>query len=330
MRKFAVLLSLSFLGTILLFEVTLRIIGFDFELPRYMVFAKETLDAIKSGGYLRDDSLFWKNAPLKGDINSSGLRGPQIEVKRNIRILCIGDSCTFGAGILYEDTYPHKLELLLKDLKLDAEVINAGVPNYSSLQGLRLFERDLLKLKPDIVIAEFGVIDQGYCYFYSDSEQKTRDTLNNFFISALNKSKISQFVYKKIFISSGKNRNLDLGSYPMIKPRVSAPEFYSNFKRLAAISDRNYIKLIFVKPVLFDFNKGSVNPTGEDYIFPEGYPILDLYEIFKKQKDLKDFFLERDFCHMNSRGNGVVANEILKVVIKEKFIHSRPVESRVR
>ncbi len=311
---------LSSLGIILLFEITLRIIGFDFELPRYRVFAKETLSAIESGGYLRDDSLFWKNTPLKGDINSSGLRGPQIGLKRNIRIICIGDSCTFGAGIPYEDTYPNKLELLLKDLKLDAEVINAGVPNYSSLQGLRFFERDLLKLKPDIVIAEFGVIDQGYCYFYSDSEQKTRDTLNNFFIGALNKLKISQFVYKKIFISSNKNKNLDLRRYPMIKPRISSSEFYSNFRRLADISDKNSIKLIFVKPVLFDFNAGSVSPTGEDYVFPEGYPMLNLYELFKKQKDLKDFFLERDFCHMNSRGNSVVAAGLLELLKREGFI----------
>ncbi len=318
MRRFFIFLGLFLLSGSLLFEIILRLTNFNFELPSYLVFAKETNLAIQSGGYLKDDFLFWRNVPLKGDINSLGLRGPELKNTSALRILCLGDSCTFGAGISYEETYPYKLETLLKEHKrINAEVINAGVPNYSSFQGLRFFKRDLIKLKPDIVIAEFGIIDQGYCYFYSDSEQRKTGRFYEFCRGSLNKLKAIQFIYKGII---SRTKGIDIKNYPMLKPRVLAREFYLNLRELAAISDEKGIRIIFLKPVLFDFKKGIVGSIGKEYHFPEGYTVLDLAEVFNKYQNPQEFFLKEDFCHMNSKGNTLVAEEILKVLEKENYM----------
>lgn len=318
MKRFFIFLGFSLLSGVLLFEIILRLNGFNFELPRYLTFAKETNSAIESGGYLKDDFLFWRNVPLRGDINSLGLRGPELRNTDALRILCLGNSCTFGAGISYTETYPYKLETLLKvHKKIGVEVINAGVPNYSSFQGLRFFKRDLIKLKPDIVIVEFGIIDQGYCYFYSDSEQKKTGKFYEFCRDSLNKLKTVQFIYKGII---SRTKDIDIKNYPMLKARVSGREFYLNLKELAAISDEEGIRVIFLNPVLFDFERGFVGSIGKEYRFPEGYTVLDLVEVFNKYQNPQKFFLKEDFCHMNSKGNTLVAEEILKVLEKEELI----------
>ena len=47
--------------------------------------------------------------------NSIGLRSPEIrQNKPDLRIVCLGDSVTFGWGVPEEDSYPRQLEHLLK------------------------------------------------------------------------------------------------------------------------------------------------------------------------------------------------------------------------
>ena len=56
--------------------------------------------------------------------NSLGLRGPEIDSpKKHLRVLCLGDSVTFGWGVEEQNAYPALLQQ-----KIMAEVINAGVP----------------------------------------------------------------------------------------------------------------------------------------------------------------------------------------------------------
>lgn len=97
--------------------------------------------------------------------NSQGLRAdrdyepsPSAPV---FRIILLGDSITFGWDIESEYTWSVLLEKELARLRpdLNAEVINAGFPAYSSRQGLISLDRDLLKLKPQVVVVQFGFND---------------------------------------------------------------------------------------------------------------------------------------------------------------------------
>ncbi|MDA1266742.1 MAG: GDSL-type esterase/lipase family protein, partial [Planctomycetota bacterium] len=71
------------------------------------------------------------------------------------RVLCVGDSCTFGWGAEGAETFPAQLAQRLEGY----EVINAGVPGYSSYQGRRFLEIEGWDLEPDVVTFTFGYND---------------------------------------------------------------------------------------------------------------------------------------------------------------------------
>ncbi len=63
-------------------------------------------------------------------INSKGLRGEEIDYLRNPshRILCLGDSFTFGFGVEEQESWPARLQQqLTAGSATVVEVINAGV-----------------------------------------------------------------------------------------------------------------------------------------------------------------------------------------------------------
>ncbi len=91
------------------------------------------------------------------EINSLGLRGPEIRIEKapaTRRVLCLGDSCTFGGA----HPYPATLQSILDKRagKGRYEVLNGGVIGYTSLHGLEWFRSDLESLHPDVVTIYYG------------------------------------------------------------------------------------------------------------------------------------------------------------------------------
>ena len=112
-----------------------------------------------------DPELFWKPRPgFRGEflgetvtINALGMRGPELRVPRptgSRRILCFGDSITFGYGVGDDDTYPAFLGRALAERGV--EVANAGVTGYTSHQVLVRFEHLATQAGADIVTFSIG------------------------------------------------------------------------------------------------------------------------------------------------------------------------------
>jgi len=145
---------------------------------------------------LREDPDFlWRNQPLATRTqlinpqafgstaewtiqnNSRGFRGPEIRsdgsAENAYRVLCIGDSVTFGFNSDQDDSYPAYLGRILSAQypDRDIEVINAGVPGWTWLQGVRFLERQGFGLEPDLVIIAHGVNDQLMQSLISDAER---------------------------------------------------------------------------------------------------------------------------------------------------------------
>ncbi len=96
-------------------------------------------------------------------INSMGLREremsrPKPEGMR--RILVLGDSVAFGHWVEAEQAFPRRLELALAPhLPGSVQVINAGVPGYSTFQQLTWLEETGWSMEPDIVVVAFVLND---------------------------------------------------------------------------------------------------------------------------------------------------------------------------
>jgi len=77
------------------------------------------------------------------------------------RILCLGDSNTYGLYLERHDSYPAQLERELAALRptQPVEVVNLGTPGLSSSRLLRKFPELLETLTPDLVIVMLGVND---------------------------------------------------------------------------------------------------------------------------------------------------------------------------
>lgn len=96
--------------------------------------------------------------------NSLGLRGAEIDrVKRagTIRIVALGESTTFGPYLPLEQTYPYLLEEMLRRRYPGRafEVINAGIPMWTTAESLINFALRLVDYRPDIVLIYQGAND---------------------------------------------------------------------------------------------------------------------------------------------------------------------------
>lgn len=94
-------------------------------------------------------------------INSLGYRGPEFQRIRPphvIRILCLGDSGTFGQFVNDDETFSANLERMLREEGDSVEVINGGVPGTTIVDQVEILKRSM-SLAPDIVILTFSEND---------------------------------------------------------------------------------------------------------------------------------------------------------------------------
>jgi tetratricopeptide (TPR) repeat protein len=77
--------------------------------------------------------------------------------KHSTRILCLGDSFTWGLGALPEKSYPAQLkELFAENCNKPIEVYNAGVPGFNSSLVLKELNKNIKKYNPNFIVIMIG------------------------------------------------------------------------------------------------------------------------------------------------------------------------------
>ncbi len=97
-------------------------------------------------------------------LNNLGFRDVEFQREKPpsvFRVVCLGDSWTFGANVGQEQAYPQQLKRLLQHEfpEADFEVLNLGVLGYSSFQGLELLKLTAFDLDPDLIVIAFAMND---------------------------------------------------------------------------------------------------------------------------------------------------------------------------
>jgi lysophospholipase L1-like esterase len=96
--------------------------------------------------------------------NRLGYRGVEIELPKPegvFRIVALGGSTTYSTSTTWEESYPTQLQALLRDQYgyMNVEVVNAGVPGYTSWDVLANYIFRIVELEPDLVLIYDGIND---------------------------------------------------------------------------------------------------------------------------------------------------------------------------
>jgi lysophospholipase L1-like esterase len=240
--------SILTLGFFTLAEVTLRIVGVARPVsPRILLHQMDsdiTLPFIKA-----DKDVFWSPQPgFKGEfqgkpvsINSIGLRGGEVPARRpgSRRVLCFGDSITFGYGAGDDETYPFHLGQLLGDGHV--EVLNAGVTGFTSHQVLGHVRRLLPMLRPDVVTVCIGWND-GNVRTADDREYARRLALARDVDGALDQSYLYRALkatYLRSQVRAGTSATRDVA-------RVSLEQYKENLAAIVAECRKAGARPVFI------------------------------------------------------------------------------------
>src|ERR1700751_561909 len=158
-----------FLGSIVM-EVALPVIfahslDFSMEMWKCAVQLKRPVaNPQLSFAHAPNRSAFLMGVPVS--INSEGLRDREFALEKPpgvYRVMMLGDSTTFGWGVKEENTaakfLERKLNANLPAGYSRAEVMNAGVGNYDTVQEVTYYETIGWKFHPDLVVLVFFIND---------------------------------------------------------------------------------------------------------------------------------------------------------------------------
>jgi lysophospholipase L1-like esterase len=155
----------STLVLLFLIEMVLRVT--EVVPARTLEYASPELWRVNPGPLVPGQSFtdrFKRSLPFRVSVNNLGFRGRDLPlVKRQgvLRVLCLGDSYTFGAYVDDAETWPAQLEVALEE-KLsgrDVEAVNAGISGFTIVDELSFLKEHGLELEPDVVVMGFVLND---------------------------------------------------------------------------------------------------------------------------------------------------------------------------
>lgn len=106
--------------------------------------------------------VFERKPHARAEINSLGLRDRELLAARPpgaLRVVALGDSVTAGYCVAFDEAWPKRLETLLRKQRAQDEVLNFGVPQYSTVQEVALLEELGIGLGPDLVVLAYVLND---------------------------------------------------------------------------------------------------------------------------------------------------------------------------
>jgi len=259
------------------------------------------------------------------------------DIKDKYRIVCFGDSITFGEDLPYAQTYPAVLANLLKQRSADPDivVINSGIRGHTSVQGLARLERDVLWYKPHVVLIAFGINDGKLGHWPLDPIRERAmcdDSLRARAATLLHHSHLWRTLRartRRLLRRLGwQEPTVRTRTGHELQPRVSRQGFEIAQRRLVSRirrSDHATLLLMTTTPVTEAFNDGQgpvqhkrqlavygeYNQVVKDVAAQHGACVIDLYGAFtdRPQTDLASL-LSADGVHLTPAGEHLIATNV--------------------
>lgn len=296
-----------------------------------------------------DPQLFWRikpNQEMEGEgrnfhINSIGLREKEIAVPKpagEFRILSLGESTTFGAGVDDDQAYTKVAQKILRERYPEKNIrtINAGVGAHTSFQMVTYLEIDGLNLMPDMVWLFSGANDglasyqRNYAnlrhgFGYTDKELFFLRNRFAGLIGVLNHSDLYKILkqiqngrslasYKK-YILGKENQVKSQGEW---KQRVPADDRRENLLRFVTLCKSHDVVPVFLQPVYWDTNELGDNIMRQ-VAKQTGTRLIDLPRALHQsgQFDSAWYSLEELGGHPNPLGHRLIGQAVAEGLAPE-------------
>lgn len=302
-------MMVGILVALLLAECALRLVGFEFTLyPSKVQFGWPDPVTINQM-YRPDPDLLW--------IPKDYAAGLKSVVDTHPSLVLMGCSCTqFGK---YDKFLAEAI--LANRPKSSFTFVNLGVGGWSSHQGLRQLERDVVPMKPRVVTIYYGWNDH-WCTFGLSDKEIGRFNLQHRLLTMLSsKSRVAQLINTVCF--SGTSKGVTA------QQRVSIDDFRYNLTQMVRIAKEHSIVPVLLtaptshrvgkEPVylayrwleklsdLVPLHRAYVNAV-RDVALENDVHLVDLYGLFSKlsEVDLSASFTA-DGIHLTEQGDRRIA-----------------------
>ncbi len=275
---------------------------------------------------LYDSDLGWRNAPNyvgnNETHNSVGFRGGReysIQIPQGItRIICVGDSFTYGSRCDDADTYPAQLESLDSSI----EAINMGAGGYGIDQAYLWYKRDGVAFESDILLFAFIQNDfermalptfrtrspKPLLVVKNQSLKVTNVPVPNFsksWFSVFPKKTATYLVFKKVYDEAVKPDDV----FPI------AVHVFDDLHQMSR-SRKQHMVLVYLPTMHDDFRQKSKYASRvRELAESRNIPFIDFTDTFKNLSPetlLNQFQPNDPSGHYSPEGNRLVAMTLLK------------------
>jgi lysophospholipase L1-like esterase len=266
-------------------------------------------------------------------INSLGFRGKEFEITKKrgaLRILAVGDSCTFGPGLDLDSTYPSQLAALLRGAypSREIEVINCGVPGYNIDSEYAFIAHESLALDPDCIILSFIYNDSTINAGISPLDNAHFNTLKDFF----RRFYTYEFILSRLYRIKNRLKGLSAphATYRVQELQLAYSDAYHGWLRTKTIfsllndfSKSNAIPIIYVIYPKFenlenDYPYEFYHIAVKDALQGHRY-VLDLLPFFLGKQSVSFWVADFD-SHPNEHANAIIARAIYDFLQKNGLI----------
>jgi len=283
----------------------------------------------------------WRGRELNGapvSTGERGFRGPELRADART-LLFLGDSVVFGHYLGDEDTLPAQLQALLETrLGGDLQVVNAGVPGFSTFQEVALYRTRGRPLRPDAVLLGFclndvteryvSVVEYGGPRFFMMNVDTSRSPgpLREVWLSSAIRS-----VFTRAARAYGKRSEIyDVTS---LWQRSDTPEIQEAWgvvldeleQLIASVRDDGIPLGVVVFPYRMQLNETRSAPPQRllaDFLDRRGVAHLDLLPLMESERDPERFFLDAN--HLSEAGSRRTAEWIAAFVLESGLLPSDP------
>ena len=266
--------------------------------------------------------------------NSQGFRTPEYTTAKppeTFRIVVIGDSFTWGQGVMLEDTFSFQLSELLKknpNKKFSIEVIALGVRGSRLIDNFIRLQAHAKDLNPDLIIIQFLQNDLEY---YSSCKY----LIPKGFAGSLFRV-LSRFNYLRKILLYFSNTNTQKKLHD---PKLFEWNFFvSVLENLNQWKKQNNAELFFISfPSLGAYKNGidfSEYAAKGDFTFfqdvalsqisKSGFDTLNLFETYKKHAERNDLFVSDTDSHPSAFAHKMAADALYNYLIENQYIQFTP------